>query len=89
MDYMARLCEAARDREKVLLGPSPRAMLMLMRAAQAFAALRGRDYVIPDDVKALAQPVLAHRVIPRGYSGQRDGTALLEGLLDTVPAPTE
>ena len=51
---MVALCEAARNPEDVLLGPSPRAMLALMRCAQALAAIRGRDHVIPDDIKELA-----------------------------------
>lgn len=89
MDYMARLCEAARDPEKVRLGPSPRALLALMRASQAFAAIRGRDYVIPDDVKELAVPVLAHRILVRGVTYQNTAESFLRGLLDQVAAPTE
>ena len=58
MRYIAAVCEAARDPEKVRLGPSPRALIALMRACQALAAIRGRDYVIPDDIKAAALPVL-------------------------------
>ncbi|MBQ8151091.1 MAG: MoxR family ATPase [Clostridia bacterium] len=89
MRYMASLCEAARNPEKVKLGPSPRAMLALMRACQALAAIRGRGYVIPDDVKELAQPVLAHRIILRGVSYQTTGAEFLTRLLDQLPVPTE
>ena len=89
MGYMASLCEAARDPEKVRLGPSPRALLALMRACQAYAAIHGRDFVIPDDVKALAIPVLAHRILLRGLSYQNSAESFLRTLLDTVPAPTE
>ena len=89
MRYMAALCEAAREPEKVRLGPSPRALLALMRACQAYAAIHGRDYVIPDDVKALAVPVLAHRVVPRGISQYASGAALIRELLDRLPVPTE
>ena len=89
MRYMAALCEAARDADKVRLGPSPRALLALMRACQAYAAIHGRDYVIPDDVKALAVPVLAHRVVPRGISQQAGGESLIRELLDRVAVPTE
>jgi len=89
MRYIAAICEAARDPEKVRLGPSPRALLALMRACQALAAIRGRDYVIPDDVKELAEPVLAHRVIPRGISSQSSGAAIIREVLGKVPAPTE
>ncbi|MGN0801871.1 MAG: AAA family ATPase [Candidatus Faecivicinus sp.] len=89
MRYIASICEAARDPEKVRLGPSPRALLALMRASQSLAAIRGRDYVIPDDVKALAEPVLAHRVIPRGLTSQRGGAELIREVLSRTPAPTE
>jgi len=89
MAYMAALCEAARDPEKVRLGPSPRALLALMRCCQALAAIRGRDYVIPDDVKELAVPVLAHRIMLRGISFQSTGETFIRDLLKTVPAPTE
>ena len=89
MDYMAALCEAARNPEKVRLGPSPRALLALMRCSQALAAIRGRDYVIPDDVKELAVPVLAHRILLRGISYQATAETFVEGLLKEVPAPTE
>ena len=89
MDYMAALCEAARNPEKVRLGPSPRALLALMRSCQALSAIRGRDYVIPDDVKLLAVPVLAHRILLRGISYQATGETFVQGLLKEVPAPTE
>ena len=89
MDYMAAICEGARDPGKVRLGPSPRALLALMRCCQALAAIRGRDYVIPDDVKELAAPVLAHRIILRGVSYQNDSTGFLRDLLERIPAPTE
>lgn len=89
MQYIARLCEAARDPDKVRLGPSPRASLALLRCCQALAAIRGRDYVIPDDVKTLAVPVLAHRIVMRGISYQTDSTRFLQELLRQLPAPTE
>lgn len=89
MGYMVSLCEAARNPEKVRLGPSPRALLALMRCCQALAAIRGRDYVIPDDVKELAVPVLAHRILLRGISYQATGETFVQGLLKEVPAPTE
>ncbi|MBP3650897.1 MAG: MoxR family ATPase [Clostridia bacterium] len=89
MRYMADLCEAARDPDKVKLGPSPRALLALMRACQALAAIRGRAYVIPDDVKELAVPVLAHRMILRGMSYQTNAAAFISDLLSRVSVPTE
>jgi MoxR-like ATPase len=89
MAYMAALCEAARDPEKVRLGPSPRALLALMRCCQALAAVRGRDYVIPDDVKELAVPVLAHRVVLRGIHYQVGSDRFVQELLTQVSVPTE
>ncbi|MBR5225540.1 MAG: MoxR family ATPase [Clostridia bacterium] len=89
MRYMAAIVDAARDPEKVRLGPSPRALLALMRCAQALAAIRGRDYVIPDDVKLLAPAVLAHRVILRGMHHQITGDAFIRDVLSRVAAPTE
>lgn len=89
MTYVADLCEAARDPEKVRLGPSPRAMLSLTRMAQALAAIRGRDYAIPDDVKELAVPVLAHRIVLRGLGNRALAEEFIRDLLGRVPVPTE
>ena len=86
---MAALVEAARDVDKVRLGPSPRALLALMRACQVWAAIHGREYVIPDDVKALAVPVLAHRIVLRGVSYQTTPESFMAELLNKVEAPTE
>ena len=69
---------------------STRGALALYRAAQAAALVAGRPYVVPDDVKQLAVPVLAHRVIPKGYlhGGQREAVeALIERLVEEVPVP--
>ena len=89
MDYMARVCEAARNPEAVRLGPSPRALLALMRCCQALACIRGRDYVIPDDVKELAVPVLAHRIVLRGINYQVGSDRFVRELLGQVRVPTE
>ena len=89
MRYIAALCEAARDPQRVLLGPSPRALLALMRICQALAAIRGRSYVIPDDVKELAVPVLAHRIILRGHSRQSGAEEFIRELLSRIAVPTE
>ena len=89
MAYMAAICEAARNPDKVRLGPYPRAPLALMRCCQALAAIRGRDYVIPDDVKELAVPVLAHRIVLRGISYQINTESFLKDVLTQVSAPTE
>jgi MoxR-like ATPase len=63
-EYIVALCTATRTAPELRLGASPRAALHLLRAARAGAALSGRDYVIPDDIQALAAPVLAHRLLP-------------------------
>jgi MoxR-like ATPase len=63
-DYVVSLAEATRSHSEIRLGASPRASLHLLRTAKAWAALAGRDYVLPDDVQRLAVPVLAHRLIP-------------------------
>lgn len=89
MRYMDAICRAARDPQRVRLGPSPRALLALMRCAQAYAAICGRDFVIPDDVKTLAVPALAHRVILRGMHQQMTGEDLIRDVLSRIPAPTE
>ena len=88
--YIAAICEQTRKFEQVQLGVSPRGMLALMRAAQALSLIRGRDYVIPDDIKALATPVLSHRVIVRGMYGKTGvSQALIQDTLKAVPVPTE
>ena len=90
MRYMAQLCQATRTDERAQLGVSPRGLLALLRACQAYAAVRGRDYTTPDDVKTLAVPVLAHRVILRGLYGKRgENEAFIREILDRTPAPTE
>jgi MoxR-like ATPase len=63
-DYIISLVRETRNSPELRLGGSPRATLQLLRASRAWAALDGRDYVIPDDVQALAGPVLAHRLLP-------------------------
>jgi MoxR-like ATPase len=82
-DYLVRLAAASRRHPDLALGISPRATFALFRASQAYAALAGRDYVIPDDIKALAQPALAHRLLVRPESALRgrDATSVLQNLL--------
>jgi len=74
-DYILRLVGRTRDSTHLALGGSPRASIALFRAAQAFAAVQGRGYVLPDDVKALAHPVLEHRIILNPESRLRRATA--------------
>jgi MoxR-like ATPase len=79
-----------RTQSEIALGASPRAALGLYRAAQASALLEGRDYVIPDDIKRLAVPVLSHRLLTHSLrQGGRDATAasIIEGILERTPVP--
>jgi MoxR-like ATPase len=86
-DYIVRLVNATRSHPDVYLGASPRGSLALYRAGQAYAAVNGRDYVIPDDIKVLAEPALAHRLIVRTAATIRDvaAGAIVRELLDVVP----
>jgi MoxR-like ATPase len=86
-DYIVRLMHATRTHEDLALGASPRGSLALFKTAQALAALRGRDFVLPDDVKALAVPALVHRLIVRPESALRGYTAarVLDDLLQATP----
>ena len=89
-DYILDISEATRASEEVYAGVSTRGSLLLYRASQAMALADGRDYVVPDDVKRLAVPVLAHRVITRSYihSGQRAASdSLIERIMDELPVP--
>jgi MoxR-like ATPase len=85
-DYIVRLINATRTHPDVYLGASPRGSLSLYRAGQAYAALNGRDYVIPDDIKALAVPALAHRLIIKTAATVRDvdSGVIVRELLDAV-----
>jgi len=86
-DYAVRLVQATRSHPDLALGASPRGSLALFKTAQALAALGGRNYVIPDDVKRLALPVLVHRLIVRPQSALRGYTAarVLADLLQSTP----
>ncbi len=85
-EYLLKLVRATRTLPSVRLGASPRAGLHLVRAAKASAALAGRDYVIPDDVVALAVPVLAHRLLLTP-GAHLDAAQLIEGLVRLSPVP--
>ena len=86
-EYIVRLVTATREHPDVYLGASPRGSLNLYRAAQAYAALDGRDYVIPDDVKHLAVAILAHRLIVKSQASLReiDPDAIVREILAQVP----
>ncbi|MFC2037843.1 AAA family ATPase, partial [Chloroflexota bacterium] len=86
-DYIVRLIHATRKHSDLALGASPRGSLALFKTSQALAILRGREYVIPDDVKTLAVPTLVHRLIVRPESALRGHTAdrILTDLLRNTP----
>lgn len=88
-DYLLRLINRTRDSTHLSLGASPRASLALFRAAQAFAAVQGRSYVLPDDIKILAHPVLEHRLILNPESRLRRVTtnSVLRDIIAEVPVP--
>ena len=88
-EYIVSIVAATRQHPDVYLGASPRGSLALFRTGQARAALRGRDYVIPDDIKALAEPALAHRIILAPAARIRNVTAraVVNEILQTVPVP--
>jgi len=89
--YIAEVARATRRHEAIELGVSPRGTLALFHSVQALAALRGRDFVLPDDVKELVVPVLAHRIIlsPEARLRGRDARQLLEEIVETVSVPVE
>ena len=87
--YIVSLVEATRRHPSIYLGSSPRGSLALFRTAQARALVQGRDFVLPDDIKALAEPVLAHRLILSSAAQSQDRSSLscITELLETVPVP--
>jgi MoxR-like ATPase len=90
-DYIVRLTQSTRTHPQVQLGASPRGSLALLRAAQALAAMEGRDFILPDDVKALAIPVLAHRLTLKVESQLRgvSATSVVSELLHQVEVKAE
>jgi MoxR-like ATPase len=88
-DYIVDIVTATRVHPQVIVGASPRGSLALLHASQAYAAINKRTYVLPDDVKKLAQPVLAHRLILRSEAYQKLGSAdgIIRNIVDTVAVP--
>jgi MoxR-like ATPase len=86
-DYIVGLAEATRNHPDLTLGVSPRGSLALLKAAQALAAIRARDYVIPEDIKTLVPLTLAHRVIltPEAELRGRTARTILEDILEKTP----
>jgi MoxR-like ATPase len=89
--YIVNICRATREHGDIMLGASPRATMALYRTCQARAAIDGRDFVIPDDVKAMAPPVLTHRLVvnPQTRLRGRIPEDVVREIVDTVPVPVE
>lgn len=90
-DYIVRIAHTTRQNKDIGLGASPRASLALYQAAQAWAAIHGRDYVLPDDIKHLAPSVLCHRLIisPQAQLRGRTASELVADIVAAVPVPVE
>jgi MoxR-like ATPase len=88
---MVKIARATRQHSEIELGASPRATLALYQASQAWAAIHGRDYVLPDDIKALAPAVLTHRLIiaPHARLRGRRPDEVIAGIVESVPVPVE
>ena len=90
-DYIVRIARATRENKDISLGASPRASLALYQSAQAWAAIHGRDFVLPDDIKDMAPAVLSHRLIisPQAQLRGRTAPELVSDIVDSVPVPVE
>jgi MoxR-like ATPase len=88
-EYIVAIANATRRHQNIYLGVSPRGSLALARASQALAAMRGRGYVVPDDIKLLVKPTLAHRIIvtPAARVRSMTSTIILDEILQSVPVP--
>jgi len=92
LDYLMAIVAATRATSKLRMGVSPRGSIALYRASRAYALTQGRTYLVPDDVRDLVVPCLAHRILPAGASGttldvHEEAATILESLLDEVEAP--
>ena len=88
VEYMVEIVSATRQGENIMMGVSPRGTLALLHCAKAYAYLQGRSFVTPDDIKALAVPVLAHRIV-MGYDKGNSAKAFVEQILASTEVPTE
>jgi MoxR-like ATPase len=88
-EYIINIAENLRNHPELTLGPSPRATIAMMNAARAWACVEGRNYVTPDDIKKLAQPVFAHRLILNAQAQVRhvEPQTIISEVLARVPAP--
>jgi len=90
-EYIVAIVEKTRSHPDISFGVSPRGAQALLKAVQVYAILQGRDYVIPDDVKAMVKPVLGHRMIPKSLNRMKEDTVtvILDTILNQAAVPTE
>lgn len=89
LDYIMDLVLATRNDERIQLGVSPRGSISLFKACQAYAAINGRDYIIPEDVKYMSPYVFNHRIILRGMVSLKDSMEVIESIINGIVVPTE
>ena len=89
MDYLVNIVAETRNKPGIELGVSPRGSIALFKASRVYAGLNGRDYIIPEDIKAMAPYVLNHRIISRGANKIEDSIELVKGIVDSVDTPLE
>lgn len=89
MDYLVNIVNETRNKDEIQLGVSPRGSIALFKASQAYAAINGRDYIIPEDIKLMAPYVLNHRIIAHKANSIEDSIELIKGIVDTVKVPLE
>lgn len=90
MQYMIRVIHATRKHQKVAHGVSPRGTIAFVRAAQGYAFVSGRDYVVPEDIKTVAVPALAHRLsLSVSSEGSQSAKKIIQEILESVALPTE
>ncbi|NLK42848.1 MAG: MoxR family ATPase [Tissierellia bacterium] len=89
MDYLVNIVNETRNKDNIQLGVSPRGSIALFKACQAYAAINGRDYIIPEDIKFMAPYVLNHRIIASGISNIEDSIELIKELVELVEVPLE
>ncbi len=90
MNYIVQIVQATRNSAEIVSGVSPRGTLAILKAVRAYAFVQGRDYVVPEDIKTLCGPVLAHRLVfPRGSQGRAAGLRMMEKIMSQIPVPTE
>lgn len=90
MQYIVKIVNATRENENILAGVSPRGSILFMRVAQSYAAINGRNYVTPEDIKYLSLPVLAHRIVTKtNYDGELKSEYYIKNILEEIEVPTE